>query len=268
MTDDFSLEDIAEGRAFSGGPAPAEIIKPKRPPLKIAVMGSAPSSRLLAPFDDKSWKIYACSPANTGVLRRVDTWFELHAVGILKAPDVWPSHKEYFEWINRQSFAVYMEQANDIVPRALAFPHQAIVAKYGPHFFTSSIAWMLAFVIEEFLEARKTGPAEEEVIGIWGVDMAANGEWETQRPGCHHFMRVAQDLGIQVRLPLESDLHRPPPLYAIGEASPMARKLSIHAQELMQRKLEAQQRFEAARQDLLMLEGALAENGYIARTWV
>src|SRR5713226_4715918 len=47
-------------------------------PLKIAMIGTAPSSRMLAPFNDPSWKIWACSPGNMNALPRVDTWFELH----------------------------------------------------------------------------------------------------------------------------------------------------------------------------------------------
>ena len=31
-------------------------------PLKVALIGTAPSSRDLAPFNDLSWKIWGCSP--------------------------------------------------------------------------------------------------------------------------------------------------------------------------------------------------------------
>ncbi len=41
---------------------------------KIALLGSAISSVGLAPFYDKSWEIWGCSPANKN-LPRVDRWF-------------------------------------------------------------------------------------------------------------------------------------------------------------------------------------------------
>ena len=44
---------------------------------KIAVCGSAASSVGFAPYDDPSWEIWSCSPANKGA-PRVDVWFELH----------------------------------------------------------------------------------------------------------------------------------------------------------------------------------------------
>src|SRR5262245_26006161 len=52
------------------------------PPLKIAIVGAAPSSRMLAPYKDESWKIWTFSPSHTsdwsGELPRVSVFFELH----------------------------------------------------------------------------------------------------------------------------------------------------------------------------------------------
>src|SRR6476661_1662542 len=48
-------------------------------PLKVALIGTAPSSRDLAPFNDLSWKIWGCSPGNMNSCPRVDLWFELHS---------------------------------------------------------------------------------------------------------------------------------------------------------------------------------------------
>src|SRR3981189_2150960 len=58
-------------------------------PLKVALIGTAPSSRMLAPYNDPSWKIWACSPGNMNVLPRVDVWFELHS------DLLWPEHESY-----------------------------------------------------------------------------------------------------------------------------------------------------------------------------
>ena len=48
--------------------------------MKIALVGSAPSSVRLAPFDDPSWDIWGCSPGAYPVFaqKRVDMFFELH----------------------------------------------------------------------------------------------------------------------------------------------------------------------------------------------
>jgi len=46
--------------------------------LKIALVGSAPSSVLLAPYGDPSWEIWGCSPGVYYQAPRTEAWFELH----------------------------------------------------------------------------------------------------------------------------------------------------------------------------------------------
>ena len=47
-------------------PVPPPILNiPPAQPLKIALVGTAPSSRMLAPYNDPSWKIWGCSPGAT-----------------------------------------------------------------------------------------------------------------------------------------------------------------------------------------------------------
>ena len=46
----------------------------------IALLGTAGASMALAPFDDKSWAIWACSPGAYSICaqKRSDVWFEPH----------------------------------------------------------------------------------------------------------------------------------------------------------------------------------------------
>ena len=52
--------------------------------MKVAIIGTAPSSRMLAPFDDDSFEIWACSPYFNIETRtfcdlpRMTKFFELH----------------------------------------------------------------------------------------------------------------------------------------------------------------------------------------------
>ncbi len=54
--------------------------KPQPDYQGIAILGSHPETVGDAPFNDKSWKIYACSPHNIEMrtLPRIDEWFEIH----------------------------------------------------------------------------------------------------------------------------------------------------------------------------------------------
>lgn len=127
--------------------------------LKIALIGSAPSSVRLAPYHDPSWKIWGCSPGVYGIAPRVDMWWELHR---FEPGQPWFS-PEYCQWMSKLNVPVMMAEVRPEIPTSCALPHEALVAKYGPYFFTSSLAWMMATAIE----------AGATKIGLWGVDMAA-----------------------------------------------------------------------------------------------
>jgi len=187
--------------------------------MKIAVIGTAPSSMHLAPYDDPSWTIWGCSPAAMGI-KRFDAWFEIHAWPEILGPHIPPT---YLPWLASLKCPVYMIEKNERVPSSVTYPHAAIVEKFGPYFFTSTIAWMLAMAIEQ--------PGVEEV-GLWGVDMSATEEYGYQRAGCHYFLTVARQRGIKVTVPDQSDLLRPPTQYGFGNVSPMYRKLLTRALEL------------------------------------
>ena len=71
--------------------------------MKIAILGSAPSSLSLAPFGDETWKIWGCSPGVYPFCPRADAWFELHRwePGVVGKPETqkpWFS-PEYVLWM-------------------------------------------------------------------------------------------------------------------------------------------------------------------------
>lgn len=236
--------------------APAQAVEPKKEPvhLKIAIVGTAPSSRSLAPVNDPTWTIWACSAGNQNMLSRVDAWFEIHS-NLL-----WPEHEHfgrpYLEWLNQQSFPVYM-QDNSLISRALTFPKEEMVREFGPYFFTSSFAWMMAFAI-------KQGAKE---IGLWGVDMASRDEYILQRAGGHFFIQEAMKRGIIVHIPKESDLAQPPALYGFDDSTNFMRKLCTREKELKDRLNPMKQQRDQLTQNITYLEGALEDVDYIKSIW-
>lgn len=224
-------------------------------PLKIALIGTAPSSRMLAPFADPSWKIWACSPGNMGALPRVDLWFEIH--GNL----LWPEHKSYgepyIEWLKKQTFPIYM-QDNTLVPNATPFPKQEMVEKFGKGFFTSSFAWMMAKAISD-------GATE---IALFGIDMASRDEYILQRPGFFFFRYLAEQRGIKVWAPNESDIMQPPGLYGFSEVTPFGRKILARKKELKDRVAQMSQQRDALSQSIMYLQGAIEDVDYIESIWL
>lgn len=244
--------------------------------MKIAILGSAPSSLTLAPFSDPSTKIWACSPGTYGVLPRCDAFFELHRwePGVIGKPHTQKSwfSPEYVAWMGQQC-RVWMYEPVPQIPNSMALPVEELEAKYGSYFFTSSIAWMLACAIEDVLEERAELAARgmdmvQDVIGLFGVDMAANEEWGYQRAGCQHFIELASIMGIHVYVPPESDLLRPSPRYGIDESEHWMIKLTARRNELTSRLNNARANYAAVSREVAFLEGALDDMNYMQNTWV
>ncbi len=255
--------------------------------MKIALIGSAPSSIKLAPYGDPAWQIWGCSPAVYPQIPRAEAWFELHrweppVIGKAEQQVAWFS-PEYCLWMARHQL-VWMAEAVPEIPNSRRLPAEELVRKYGTYFFTSSLAWMFAMAIEAILDERNARDRSAKVaedngqrdfaapppdcIGLWGVDMSATEEYGYQRAGCQFFAQIAQQLNIQVVVPPESDLLVPPPLYGICESDPMMIKLTTRKAELQGKLAYEQQALAAHQHNVAFLQGALDDLAYILGTWI
>lgn len=220
---------------------------------RIAIVGTCPSSRMLALGLPDDWKVWVCSPGNDD-FPRVDLWFELH--DDLDVPEERGRFASYLAWLNAQSFPV-MAQRLDLIPRAKLFPHAQLVQEFGPAFFTSQPAWMLAFAIEH-------KPAE---IALFGLDMAAQSEYHRQKPAVLHFAFLAQARGIKISAPLESEVLCPPPLYGYSLTTPMGRKLRVRQMEIQAQIADMERQVGALQSRLQHFRGVLDENDWTQQTW-
>lgn len=227
--------------------------------MKIALLGSAPSSRMLAPFGDPSWEIWACSASNKGVLPRSDAWFEMHATD-RRAPN--PKLSAYYKWLQGHK-CVYMQAKDPLFPGSVEYPRDEMIEEFGDQFFTSSVAWMAALAISRLTKSSDA----EKVMGFWGIDMAASDEYDYQRAGCHFFIWVARNRGIDVVAPGESDILNPYPLYGYQEQSPMWRKLNARGEELDGRIAYNNQQIQKLQAEMAVLRGAREGVDY-ALSWV
>lgn len=249
-------EAIKQDKAVDG----IKVVDPKvKKPLRVAIVGTAPSSRLLAPYADPSWSIWACSPGNMNMLPRVDRWFEIHVN--LHWPENEHYGRPYLNWLKTLKIPVYAQRmyANPggELPNATVYPHEEMVKEFGPYFFTSSFAWMIALAIKE--------GAEE--IALFGVDMASRDEYILQRPGGYYFMLEAKKRGVKVGAPYESDILQPPPLYGFCDSTPFMRKVLAREKELRDRVLGIRRERDQLSNSLTYLEGALEDLDYIKNIW-
>ncbi len=219
--------------------------------MKIAVLGSAVSSIRFAPYNEPDWEIWSCSPANRNI-PKCDVWFELHNPELKYREGL----AEWMEWLKKQP-KVYMQQALPEYTGSIEYPLKDMIAKYGRYWWTSQISYMLALAIEQ----------KPEVIGIYGVDMAANAEYSQQRAGCYYFIEKIQQAGIQLVVPPESDLIEPPPLYGYCESSRMWRKFYARRQELEGRIGTLNQELAAKEGEKRHLVGAIDDLEYVTAHW-
>lgn len=227
--------------------------------MKIALVGSAPASSRIAPYNDPSWEIWGCSPGLFGVAPRVTQWFELH---LWEPGQPWFS-PEYCQWLGAlpdRGLKLWTGAEIKELPGSLVLPAQELLDEFDPSrwFCTSSLFWMMAMAI-------KAGATK---IGLWGVDMAAAEEYEMQRAGIQYLAYVARARGIEVGVPPESDLFTPRFRYGIDEWTHSFRKVRARNAELAARLQAADRARIEAEQATFFLKGAIDDLKYMGDTWV
>lgn len=164
--------------------------KPKR--KKVAIVGGG-STRLKAPFYDRSWDIWAFSSRNT-VYPRVTRWFEIHHETDLRQQLA--SHKAgrrtfagYMRYMQHLRCPVYMQSRHRSIPRSVRFPVEKLLAEFG-RCFTSTASYLVALAIMEGYET----------IGLWGINPRGS-HYERQRPALEYLLGQARRRRIKIVLP-------------------------------------------------------------------
>lgn len=192
----------------SAAPAGAAVALPSQtasaPPVKrykgIAIVGSNPITKHLAPYNDHDWLIWACSPANSphGLpqdskpIPRWDAWFELHK------PIAHPTRPfGYLYWLQQHAKVLYLrdERALQFFPGAIMYPEKEMKREFGPFLFQSTVNYMQAFAIFECL--RLSIP----MIALHGILQAAETEYLNHRLATQQFMVEAKRRGIATATP-------------------------------------------------------------------
>jgi len=205
---------------------------------KVAIVGYAPSSMGLAPFKDSSFEIWGINDLYLSI-----PWQEIAAEGRLRWFDLHPPETfhlmnrgdKHWEWLKEaKGFPVYLQKKIEEVPESVEYPLHNIVSIFGTY-LTNSISEQIALALLESLmpappEVQKqTGlpwvrnPEGFDEIHLYGVDMALDSEYGSQKPSCEYFIGLAKAAGIRVYIPPQSDLLKAPFIY--GYQSPEFRTL-------------------------------------------
>lgn len=210
-------------------------------PRKIALLGTASTSAMQAPYEDPSWEIWNHS-GNWVHNKRFDVYFELHSVRTLKEAGNPPG---YFEFLKANSDKLVVGHPNGAWQTAKLYPLQEITELFPRKYFTSSMSFMIAMAILTHINDKKAGGNGIAELGLWGVDMITSGEYAHQKGCCEYYLGVAETLGIKITLPFESPILRCNAMYAFDNLK--------MAEEMTGRLREANTNAERARIDSINL---------------
>jgi len=195
------MVDVAVLSALNGHHAAPASVAGKA----IAICGSSNRTRdeILALNDDPAVAVWGLNSSYTWMPRR-DRWFEMHArngAHFHFTPD-------HLAALAAMPCPILMDRHYDDLPMSVAFPFDAVQAMLGPNvrpIYSSSIDYMLALAVLE----------KTPEIRLLGVDMALDGEFAFERPGCDYWRGVAESRGITVTIPPASPLAMLGPRYGV-----------------------------------------------------
>lgn len=187
--------------------------------------------------------------------KKWNAWFQLHDVAEHHPDDM----AEHMEWLANQDMPVYMWEehlAKYPLPNGVPYPREQILTKYG-RYFTNTVSWMIAMSIE----------VKFQKIGVYGVDMAQDTEYQSQRPSCEFFLGWAAGAGLEIDIPKTSDLLKAPYLYGLEDGGIMTTKYRARLKELAERRTEMERQRNQAHEAALQIAGAMEDTQYWLRAW-
>jgi hypothetical protein len=210
---------------------------------KIAIVGTALTSSLDAPYDDPSWDIWSIA-ANYQHKKRFDLWFELHTMDVLKADG---AKDDYFQHLKDAGNKLVIGHSCVDYPEAQLYPREKIFETFPDKYFNNQIALMLAYAILQMPER----------IGIWGVDMTGQDDYQHQRSCVEHYIGIAKGMGIPFTFPPETPLCRGQRVYALEDSKfsrEMVQRLKETRDAIASAKISANQLIQLEAQERLLLD--------------
>lgn len=216
---------------------------------KVAIVGFAPSWNL-APFENEEFEIWGLNELYKLFEKhphgRAERWFEIHNPN---SPS--KAIPEHIDWLSKCPIPLYMQKVEERFPMAQELPLKEMIEHFGSGYLTNSISYMIAFAIYEGFRE----------IHVYGVDMAQDSEYQTQRPSCEYWLGRAEGMGIKTYIPPTSDLLKCAGLYGYETDNQMRVKMKARIKELKDRQKGYQQEINKLNANIVQLNGAVQQIG-------
>ena len=170
--------------------------EPEKQYTKVAVCGTAPSSRMEANEQDDDTEIWALNDCWT-FLKRANRWFEIHERVVWEADG-----EEHVKFLMNFPNTIYMLKEWEDVPGSMRYPYEGIRDRFFPEvdlkdpdalkqlMLGSSIDYMLALALYEGFEE----------IRVLGINMASQTEYVHQLPSCDFWLGQLKGEGRYCRI--------------------------------------------------------------------
>jgi hypothetical protein len=202
--------------------APAPIVRTRR----VAILGFSATVKD-CPWRDPSWELWGmngfwrAARPDFGIEAdesRFTLWFDMHSREYTREYGARAGFGDQQEkWLQQEHpFPIYMLDDAPDFPSVRAFPIDDVIAHLGRDYFTSTVAYAIAYAA--------TLPDVAEV-GLWGIDLVHSTEYADQRPCAEYWIAKAEAAGIAVTIHERSALLKQRQRYGYAEPSPLVAEL-------------------------------------------
>jgi len=242
---------------------------PETPPpgRKIAMCGTAPSTRELIPWET-DWEVWGQADCIHDA-KNPARWFDVAPFNVITE-----QFPDYHKWQQEQKFPIFMREHHPSVPTSVPFPFREVADRYGVEFMNATLTWMMGLACLEHQMGKTV-----ECIGLFGYDMALDSEYAFQRPGIKHMEWICRfhmpALGlpeVKLLIPHGSDLAIPIIPYPFADDNVEVAKIRARKKDIIRKQNFVRQeraKLEAQMQQLhdndTYLSGAMEDLNYFER---
>lgn len=154
---------------------------------KVAIVGSEEATRGMAPWDDLEYEIWVLNEAPQAAwCKRWDVCFQMHLERVYTGYNhVRSDHWDWLQMDHGPDKRIYMQEMDNRVPNCRVYPLEAVMGMTPDRMLTSTVAQALALAILMGYED----------IGVWGVSLVSNSEYNYQLQGWIYWVGFARGVG-------------------------------------------------------------------------
>jgi len=187
---DLPVTEVVTGNGYKTAERWQDIPVARR---TVAIVGSHPATRELAPYDDPSVEIWLFNEAaqKPEVYKRWDALLQIHLPEVYSSLSNWVN-KSHWDWLQQDhgERVIWMQDVDPRVPNSRRYPLDDILAMTPRHYLRSSPAMAVALAI--YLGYKR--------IMLFGSELTSNTEYTYQATNLSYWIGFADGRGTELDL--------------------------------------------------------------------